>query len=245
MPHIVQVSSVQKHIKTKNKIIKAVDSVSFACEKGKIFGLLGPNGAGKTTLLRMLATLLKPTSGQILVNGIDIAQQPIEAKKTLSYMSEETKLYEKLTVKELLSFIGSLYGLKNAVLQDRIDFYLNEFEITEFQNMAISRLSSGMKQKLNLIRCILHEPEVVILDEPTSNLDVVASQLIFEMLKQLKQRNKCIIISSHNMLQAQKLCDTFFIINKGRVVQQGDLKEITSKTDSADLEEAFLKTVRE
>ncbi|MGB8658436.1 MAG: ATP-binding cassette domain-containing protein [Candidatus Zixiibacteriota bacterium] len=225
--------------------IRAVDSVSFECKPGRVFGLLGLNGAGKTTLMRLLSTSLKPTSGTALVAGFDIVKEPEKVKEKIGFLSSDTGLYHRLTAEETVNYFGRLNGMDEEKLHRRVSEIFERFDMNEFRNRRVDKLSTGMKQKISIARTFINDPEVLILDEPTRGLDVVTSRGIIEFIKESKQANKCILFSTHVMWEAQKLCDDIAVIHKGKILQTGTLDELRSRTGLADLDDIFVKTVGE
>lgn len=223
----------------------AVDHVSFRCEPGEIFGLLGPNGAGKTTTLRMIATILKPDSGSVVLNGFDTIANPEEVRRQLGFLSSETGLYERLTPREILKYFGELSKYDGERLPGRIEELLKVFEIESFADTRCEKLSTGMKQKVSIARAIVHDPPVMALDEPTSGLDVITSQTTHRFIRDCKERGKCIVFSTHIMSEAEKLCDRIGIIHKGRIFAMGTLEELRAKTGQHYLEDIFLSVVED
>lgn len=233
----------QQKIKLNKKV--AVDNINFSAKEGEIFGLLGPNGAGKTTTLRSIATLLKPTEGQIKVQGFDVVEQSEEVRKRIGFLTNELKLDTNFTPKYTMKFFGSLYGMSGDELNKRTEELFEYFGINEFADKKIDELSTGMKQKLSIAVSLVHNPEVVIFDEPTNGLDIITAKSVTDYLLQLKQRGKLIIVSTHIMTVASKLCDRIAIIIKGKVVADGTIQEIIEQNKANDLEEAFFKLYQE
>ncbi|MEP6754310.1 MAG: ATP-binding cassette domain-containing protein, partial [Chthonomonadales bacterium] len=177
--------------------LKAVDGVSFSTSPGEIFGLLGPNGAGKTTLIRMLATILKPTSGHAMVAGYDITTQPEMVRQNIGYLTGSASLYERLSAREVVSYFGSLYGISQDELNRRIDDIFQTLEITEFADRRCDKLSTGQKQRVSIARAIIHRPPVMFFDEPTSGLDIVAARTVIKFIKRCRDEGKTVIFSTH------------------------------------------------
>jgi len=225
--------------------VVAVNSVNIECQPGRVFGILGLNGAGKTTLLRLLATILRPTSGTAKINGFDVTKHPQEVKKQVGFLSGDTKLYPRLTAFETVIYFGRLNGLSEEVLKNRSEEIFKRFGMNEFRNVKVDKLSSGMKQKVSIARTLIHDPEVLILDEPTAGLDVLTSRGIMQFLKESKKLNKCILFSTHMMHEAEKLCDDIAIIHKGRVLEVGTLEELRHKTGLEELDDIFVKIIGE
>lgn len=219
--------------------IKAVDNLSFECGAGEIMGLLGPNGAGKTTTLRILATLLTPTSGSASVNGFDVVRQPGQVRKSLGFLSSTTGLYPRLTPEEILRFFGKINGLSPVSLKNRIDELINEFNISEYARVRCEKLSSGMKQKVSIARALIQDPPVLIFDEPTVGLDVIAAAQTMKTILEYKERGKCILYSTHIMSEVEKLCDRIAIIHNGKLRAIGNLEELRQQTGERYLEDIF------
>jgi len=243
---MIQAESLTKHFQDKKRgLIKAVDQASFTCNPGEIFGLLGLNGAGKTTALRLLSTTLKPTSGTAKVAGFDIVRQSLEVKSRIGFLTGNTALYPRLTADEVITYFCRLYGLNSGELEKRKKQIFDTLGITEFKDTKVDKLSTGMKQKVSIARTIIHDPMVLILDEPTVGLDVITSRGIVEMIRDAKRQGKTVIFSTHMMEEASKLCDRIAIIHKGKILIIGSLKELQEKTGEKDLENIFVKLVGE
>ena len=223
----------------------AANKVNIECKPGRVFGILGLNGAGKTTLLRLLATILKPTSGTAKISGFDVIRQPQEVKKRVGFLSGDTKLYPRLTAFETVVYFGRLNGLSEEAIGHRADEIFETFEMNDFRDVKVDKLSTGMKQKVSIARTFIHDPEVLILDEPTAGLDVITSRGVIQFIDQSKKLNKCILFSTHMMYEAEKLCDDIAIIHKGRVLEVGTLEELRSKTGLKELDDIFVKIIGE
>lgn len=219
----------------------AVDNVSFKAQTGEIFGLLGPNGAGKTTTLRCIATLLKPTEGQVTVAGYDTVTEASEVRKRIAFLTTEVKLDPYFTPHYLFGFFGKLHGIATEVLEQRRQELFDYFGITEFQHKKIEELSSGMKQKAAIAVSLVHDPEIVIFDEPTNGLDIITARSVLDYLKLLRDQGKLVVVSTHIMMEAEKLCDRLAIIIEGKKVAEGDLEEIFTATGTENLEDAFFE----
>lgn len=221
----------------------AVDKVNIECQPGKIFGLLGLNGAGKTTLMRLLSTVLKPTSGTAKVNGFDILTDSQKVKANIGFLSSDTALYPRLTAEETVTYFARLNGIGEEVIQKRLENIFMIFDMENFRDRRVDKLSSGMKQKVSLARTIIHDPEVLILDEPTLGLDVITSKNIIQFIRRAKEENKCVLFSTHIMHEAEKLCDEIAIIHRGKILAAGTLEKLQSETRLKDLDEVFIKLV--
>jgi ABC-2 type transport system ATP-binding protein len=201
----------------------ALDGVTFEVRPGEIFGLLGPNGAGKTTTIRISLNIIEPDSGVVRFNGKELTP---EMKNILAYLPEERGLYRKSKVIDVLVYFGTLRGIQPAEARKRAEVWLKKFELSKYSNSKVDELSKGMQQKVQFISCLLHEPELLILDEPFSGLDPVNQIVMKDMIRDLKQAGKTIVFSTHQMEQAEKLCDRICLINQGKVVLYGALSEI-------------------
>ncbi len=240
---MISADLVCKTFYVKSKKIEALKEVSFQCRKGEIFGLLGPNGAGKTTLLRILATIMKPTSGNITINGYDCIKNPQTVKKNVSYLSGETGVYDRFTPREILRFFGQINGVEKNELETRIDNIIRQMDMSEYADINIDRFSTGMRQKVSIARSLIHDPPVIIFDEPTNGLDVIAGRVVKDFLLKLKEQGKCIILSTHLMNDIDELCDTIGIIYKGKLVITGNKEEIKKRYNSPNLENTFFKII--
>lgn len=228
-------------MKTKKNMKKAVDHLSLNVKPGEIYGLLGPNGAGKTTALRCIATLLKPTSGSIDVCGFETVKEAEKVRKSISFLTNEIKLDPQFSPKYMFHFFGRLHGLDDKTIHERREKLFQYFGITDFQDKKIEELSTGMKQKASIAVSLAHDPEVVIFDEPTNGLDIVTARNVTDYLRLLKEEGKTIIISTHIMSEAEKLCDSIGIIINGVKVAEGTLQEILYETKATELEDAFFE----
>ena len=225
--------------KTKKNMVKAVDKLSLTARPGEIYGLLGPNGAGKTTALRCIASLLKPTQGNIKVKGYDTVEDSQSVRKTIGFLTNEIKLDPQFSPRYMFGFFGRLHGLDERVIEERREELFDYFGIKDFQDKKIEELSSGMKQKASLAVSLVHNPEVIIFDEPTSGLDIITARNVTDYLKHLRDEGRTVIISTHIMTEAEKLCDRIGIIINGVLVLEGTLTEILDRTNTKDLEDAF------
>jgi len=223
--------------------VRAVDGVSFRCEPGEIYGLLGANGAGKTTTLRMLATILQPTGGTATVAGHDVVKEPEQVRSRVGFLSTATALYARLTARETVEYFGRLNGLNEALLRQRVDKLVALLEITEFAGRRCDKLSTGMKQRVSIARTMVHDPPVMIFDEPTLGLDVMAARVIVKFIRECRDQGKTVIFSSHVMSEVEKLCDRIGIIHGGKLLVEGTLAELRERTGQPDLEEVFVHIV--
>jgi sodium transport system ATP-binding protein len=227
----------------KRGAIRAVDGVSFVCRPGQIYGLLGANGAGKTTTLRMLATILQPTGGTARVAGFDVLTQPEQVRARVGFLSTATALYGRLTAQEMVEYFGRLNGMDNGRLRQRVDEIFRRLEMDEFRDRRCEKLSTGMKQKVSIARTIVHDPPVLIFDEPTLGLDVMTARTIVQFVRECRDQGKTVIFSTHVMSEAGKLCDTIGIIHSGKLLAEGSLAELRARFGLDDLEEIFVRVV--
>lgn len=241
---MIEVNEITKVFRVKKgEDIKAVDHVSFKCSRGEIYGLLGPNGAGKTTMLRMLSTALKPVSGGGTVAGWDLIKNPDKVRENIGFLSSATGLYRRLTGREMLVYFGKLNGMVGDELTARVNELVQMMDMTSFAGVKCDKLSSGQKQRVSICRSIVHDPPVMIFDEPAEGLDVIAAETIVNFIKDCRNRGKCVIFSTHVMREAEKLCDRIGIINKGRICAEGSLTQLSRQYDSDDLEIIFRRAV--
>ena len=234
----------EKNIENNKKIKFLADNdISFDVKDGEILGLLGPNGAGKTTLLRIIAGIMKPTKGEIVFNDKKLADNEIEIKKNISFLSGNTKLYKDISCVELLKMCAEYYEMDKKKLDKRIKEVTDRFSITPFKDQRIGSLSTGQTQRVGVARCVLHDPHYYILDEATSGLDIISSQIILDFIKEEKTKGKCIIYSTHYMEEAENICDRVVLLNKGEVIAIGTPKEIEEKTNTTNIRDAFFKLI--
>ena len=227
----------KQNVKAETKV--AVDHVSLNIKKGEIYGILGTNGAGKTTILRCMATLLKPTEGSVSVGGADTVRAGEEVRKKIGFLTNEIKLDPQFRLRYLVRFFGQLHGMKEEEIEERKEELFRRFGILDFQDKLIEELSTGMKQKAAIAVSLIHNPEVIIFDEPTSGLDIITARAVTDYLLELKKQGKTIVISTHIMSEAEKLCDRIAIIMEGKKMMEGTLEEILRHTGENDLEDAF------
>lgn len=245
---MIEIKNVSKKFEKNvgnNKKIKfyADKDISFKVNDGEILGLLGPNGAGKTTLLRIIAGIMKPTSGEIFIDDKDLSKNEIEIKKDLAFLSGNTKLYKDISCVELLKMCGDYYDMDKNKINKRIDEVVKRFDMKSFKDQRIGSLSTGQTQRVGVARCVLHDPHNYILDEATSGLDIISSQVILDFIKEEKKRGKCIVYSTHYMEEAENICDKVVLINKGKIIATGTPKEIKKETNTTNLRDAFFKLI--
>lgn len=227
--------------KYKNATHFAVDHFDLTIPTGGIFGILGPNGAGKTTLISMLCGLIKPTEGQFLINGLDYTDHPAQLKKSIGVVPQEYALYPSLTARENLSYFGSMYDIPKSILNRRIENHLENHGLSLFADKKIKTFSGGMKRRVNLIAGILHQPEVLFLDEPTVGVDVHSKKVIIDNLKKINKTGTSIIYTSHHLREAEFFCDTVAIMDHGKVISCDTPAALIENTENAlHLEDVFL-----
>ena len=223
--------------------ISAVENISFTCQPGSIYGLLGANGAGKTTTLRMLATILEPTDGTALVFGHDIVEHPEKVRASIGFLSTATALYPRLTAQEMVEYFGRLNGLDEATLKTRVDHIFQRLDMNFFRDRRCDKLSTGMKQKTSIARTLVHNPPVMIFDEPTLGLDIMAARTILAFIRECREAGKTVILSTHVMSEVEKLCDVIGVIHNGKLLAEGTPAQLREKYQERDLEEIFVKIV--
>jgi len=209
-----------------------------------VFGLLGPNGAGKTTTLRMLSTVFKPTEGTAMIWGYDVVEEPESVRRVIGFLSGDTGLYGRLSARETLTYFGELNDLSASRIAERLDYLADRLDMHSFLEARCNRLSTGQKQRVSIARTLIHDPPVLILDEPTAGLDIIASADINRFILDARANGKCIIFSTHYMREAERLCDRIGILHEGRLHAQGTLDELRAQTGCQDLEDIFLKLAR-
>ncbi len=219
---------------------RAVDDVSFQAHRGEIVCLLGVNGAGKTTTMRLLSTVFNPSSGSAEICGYDIRKQAQKVRENLGFLSGDTGLYNRLRAREFITYFGRLYGIADTVIGTRIREMTELLDMNEFLDRKIDFLSSGMKQKVSLARSIIHDPPVMIFDEPTAGLDILTSRNIVSFIRDCKKRGKCVLFSTHNMREAERLADRIVLIHKGKVLADDTLGALREQTGQVDLDDIFV-----
>ncbi|MEH7392284.1 ATP-binding cassette domain-containing protein [Bacillus sp. JJ1474] len=243
---MIQIHEVTKQFKDKKKYVTALKHVSFNVAKGEVLGLLGENGAGKTTLLRTIATLLTPSEGSVTVGEYDTLKNPNEIKKRIGVLfGGETGLYDRLTARENLEYFASLYGLGKHETKVRIDDLTKMFGMRDYLDRKVGGFSKGMRQKVAIARTLIHNPEIILFDEPTTGLDITSSNVFRQLVHQLKREGKTIVFSSHIMEEVSLLCDSVAMMHKGELVYNGNLEALYKSEGSRDLNFIFMsKLVR-
>jgi len=235
--------SVKNLTKTFGKTV-AVDHITFEIPEGIVYGLLGPNGAGKTTTLRMLSTVIKPTEGTATVLGYDILREPLKIRERIGVLPEDTGLYDRLTPVETLIFYGKLRKMNRNEIMKNMDVFLSMLGLEEKRNEKVGTFSKGMKQKVALLRAILHKPNLLFLDEPTSGLDVVSAHDIRDFIAKEASEGKTVVLSTHNMWEAEKLCQEVGIVDAGKIAATGTIGDLEKLTHEAALEDVFIHLVK-
>ncbi|HMH67219.1 MAG TPA: ATP-binding cassette domain-containing protein [Pinirhizobacter sp.] len=236
---MIEVKSLYKAFGT----VKAVDGVSFTARDGQITGLLGPNGAGKTTTLRMLYTLMNPDQGQVLVDGVDAARDPLAVRRALGVLPDARGLYKRLTARENIDYFARLHGVPEADLGRRRDALVKALEMEDIADRRTEGFSQGQRVKTAIARALIHDPRNVILDEPTNGLDVMATRAMRRFMNQLRDEGRCVLFSSHIMQEVGALCDRIVVIAKGRVVADETPDALREQTGQANLEDAFVSII--
>ena len=233
-------------IEKRYQKFQALKPLDLHVREGEVFGFLGPNGAGKTTTIRILSGVLPPTAGRLWIDGIDLLEDPVSAKARVGYIPDRPYLYEKLTAREMLQFVGGLYGLDEATIDQRGQELLAFHGLLDFADELVEGFSHGMKQRLTLSTALLHSPRLLIVDEPMVGLDPRGAKQIKKVFRDQADSGNTVFLSTHSLDVAQEVCDRLAIINKGRIVAQGSYEEIrTRATDARDLEEVFLRILEE
>ncbi len=224
--------------------VEALRGLDLEVRAGEIFGLLGPNGAGKTTTLRILASLLSPTSGSARVAGVDVQRDPLEVRRRIGFLSASTGLYPRLSPRETLRYFGELHGIAAETLEARIEELVGAFHMAEFADGRCEGLSTGQRQKVSIARAVLHDPPVLILDEPTTGLDVIASGAMIDFVESRRAAGTCVLFSTHVLSEAERLCDRIGVVYGGRLLAAGTYEELCARTGREWLDEVFIELVR-
>lgn len=241
---MITVDNLQKSFRDLRRgLVHAVDGVTFEARAGEIFGLLGPNGAGKTTTMRILCTVLRPTGGSATVAGFDVITQPARVRQHIGFMSANTALYDRMTAWELVDYFGRLYGLSEERLRQRLDEVFTTLQMNDFRDTLCAKMSTGMRQKASIARALIHDPPVLIFDEPTAGLDVLVARAVLKNIEQLRELGKCVLFSTHILREVERLCDRVAIIGKGKVQACGTLSELRARYGQEDIEELFFQLV--
>lgn len=225
--------------------LRVLDNISFECKPGRIFSLLGPNGAGKTTTLRIISTILAPSGGSVKVCGYDTARDGAKVRSLIGFLTGTTGLYERLTPDELIAYFAKLNGIEKPVYEKRRDELYSLLGMHDFVKKRIGKLSTGMKQKVSIVRTMIHDPEVIVFDEPTAGLDVIAAKNIIELIRDCKNKNKTVIFSSHIMSEVDLLCDDLAIIHQGRILFNDTMDRFRKEMKTENITEEFIRVVAE
>ena len=223
--------------------VVAAEGVSFRVMPGEVVGLIGPNGAGKTTVLRILAGILTATSGHARIGGVDARTDPFEVKRRLGFLSGDTALYQRLTPREMLRYFGRIHELSKDVITSRTEQLVRELRMADFADRRCGGLSAGQRQKANIARAFLHDPPALILDEPTTALDIVTGRFLLDAIARAKSRGKAILFSTHIMGEAELLCDRIVLIHRGRTLGEGTVAELRERVGASSLTEAVLRSI--
>jgi sodium transport system ATP-binding protein len=221
----------------------ALRGINFSAYPGRIFGLLGPNGAGKTTALRILSTVLRPTTGTATVNGYDVLTQPSLVRRQIGFVSANTGVYDRMTAWEMVQYFGRLFGVPDERLRPHMEELFTQLQMNDFRDVLGAKMSTGMKQKVSIARALVHDPPVLIFDEPTTGLDVLVARALLKSVAELRELGKCIVYSTHIMREVEKLCDRIAIIHRGAVLTEGTLAELREQHGEPDLEELFFRLI--
>ncbi len=227
--------------------VLAVNNLNLRIATGEIYGFIGPNGAGKTTTIRMMGGIIEPTAGKVIISGIDMKENPVPAKKLIGFVPDRPFLYEKLTGMEFLKFIADVYEVETKIITPRAQELLEKFALTDWAHEIIEAYSHGMKQRLIIAAALMHDPRVLVIDEPMVGLDPAAVRMVKDMLKNLSRQNVTIFVSTHTLSIAEDLCDRIGVIHRGALLAQGSIAELNlaARTGNAGLEEVFLTLIRE
>ncbi len=241
---MIQVDNLRKSFRDLRRgLVHAVDEVSFEARPGEIFGLLGPNGAGKTTTMRILCTVLRPSSGSARVAGFDVATQAHLVRRHIGFMSANTAIYDRMSAWELVEYFGRLHGMNAEQLRRRMETVFENLHMNDFRDRLGAKMSTGMRQKVSIARAIIHDPPVLIFDEPTAGLDILVGRAVLDAIVELRAMGKCILFSTHIMREVERLCDRVAVVSRGRVQACGTLAELRQRYEQDDLEELFFKLV--
>ncbi len=242
---MITVDNLTRHFQSGGKRLVAVDHLSFEVQAGEVYGLLGPNGAGKTTTLRMILGLLQPTEGDAIVDGFRVSQHADEVKRRIGLVSASAGLYQWLTPREMLLFFGDLYSLDPQFAHQRLESLADLLDLRRFIDQRCSTLSTGQKQRVTLARALMHDPPIMLLDEPTRGLDVVGTHVIFEYIGHLRTLGKAVVVSTHRLDEASQICDRMGLLHRGTLQHEGSFAELQQTTGCKTLFEMFLQLMNE
>ncbi len=238
---MIVVDHLVKEFQQKNgEMMRAVDDLSFTAKHNEVVCLLGVNGAGKTTTMRILSTVFMPSSGTATIEGYDVKTQAQRVRENLGFLSGDTGLYAKLSVKEILSYFGDLYDVPRNTSDQRIHDMANLLDMNEFLDKKIEFLSTGMKQKVSIVRSVIHNPPTMILDEPTAGLDILTARNIVTFMRRCREDGKCVLFSTHIMREAERLADKIIMVHKGKLLAEGPLEQLRDMASLRDLDDIFI-----
>jgi sodium transport system ATP-binding protein len=240
----IEVQNLSKAFRDLRRgLVHAATDISFEAHSGEVFGLLGPNGAGKTTAMRILCTVLRPTGGTARVAGYDIVSQAADVRRNIGFMSMNTAIYDRMSAWEMVEYFARLYGLEGDELRRRMEEVFATLQMNDFRDVLGAKMSTGMRQKVSIARAVVHDPPVLIFDEPTAGLDVLVARSVMANIERLRGLGKCILFSTHIMREVERLCDRVAIVSQGRVQACGTLAELRERYRENDLEELFFRLV--
>jgi sodium transport system ATP-binding protein len=241
---MIQVENLTKSFRDLRRgQVLAVDHISFEARPGEVFGLLGPNGAGKTTAMRLLCTVLRPSGGTARVAGHDLITEAGKVRQNIGFMSANTAIYDRMSAWELIEYFGRLYGMEPGRLRARMEEVFATLKMNDFRDVLGAKMSTGMRQKVSIARAIIHDPPVLIFDEPTLGLDVLVARAVMENIERLRALGKCVLFSTHIMREVERLCDRVAIISRGRIQACGTLAELRERHGQDDVEDLFFQLV--
>jgi sodium transport system ATP-binding protein len=243
MIHVENLTKSFRDLRRGN--VLAVDHISFEAHAGEVFGLLGPNGAGKTTTMRILCTVLRPTSGSVRLAGFDVVKQPGQVRQHIGFLSANTAIYDRMTAWELVEYFAQLYGLEGERLRTRMEEVFDALRMNDFRDVLGAKMSTGMRQKVSIARATVHDPPILIFDEPTLGLDVLVARTVLDNIERLRALGKCVVYSTHIMREVEKLCDRVAIVSRGKIRAAGTLDQLRQEHGEEDLEELFFRLVSE
>jgi sodium transport system ATP-binding protein len=225
--------------------IDAVDNVSFTCEPGRVYGLLGPNGAGKTTTLRTIATMLAPTEGTVTVDGLDVTEEPQAVCERMGFLTGSTGLYDRLTATELVRYYADLHGVPETDFQERRDALFDLLDMHDFADRRIGTFSTGMRQKVSIVRTMIHDPDIIVFDEATAGLDVIAARSIMRLVRQSRDEGKTVLFSTHRMDEVNMLADDLGLLHGGKLLYDGTYDNFSNEMAADTLEDEFIRRIEE
>jgi sodium transport system ATP-binding protein len=241
---MIQVENLTKSFRDLRRgQVLAVDHISFEARPGEIFGLLGPNGAGKTTTMRILCTVLRPSGGVARVAGYDVLTQASQVRQNIGFLSANTAIYDRMSAWEMVEYFGRLYGMGPDRLRPRMEEVFAALQMNDFRDVLGAKMSTGMRQKVSIARATIHDPPVLIFDEPTAGLDVLVGRAVLQNIERLRSLGKCILFSTHIMREVEKLCDRVAIVGRGKILASGTLAELRERYGQDDVEELFFTLV--